>query len=103
MAEGRKMPVKLKPLSQQVMVITGASSGIGLATAQAAAGRGAKVVMAARNGEALASLAAEIRQSGGDAFHVVADVARREDVERLSSEAIRHYGGYDTWVNNAGQ
>ena len=66
-----------KPLDQQVIVITGASSGIGLATARMAAARGARVVLAARNGEALAEIQAEIERHGGAAIHVVTDVSDR--------------------------
>jgi short-subunit dehydrogenase len=97
------MAVSLKPLRKQVIVITGASSGIGLATAREAARLGARVVMAARNGEALAQIEREINAAGGRAIHVVADVSRREDVRRVADAAVRVYGGFDTWVNNAGE
>lgn len=70
------MKHKLHPLSEQVIVITGASSGIGLVTARQAATRGAAVVVAARNTEALESLAQEIRDAGGRALAVTADVGR---------------------------
>ncbi len=63
-----------KPLAQQVIVVTGASSGIGLATARMAAARGAKVVLTARSGDALDRIAAEIQQAGGQAIAVAADV-----------------------------
>jgi short-subunit dehydrogenase len=96
------MAVSLKPVREQVMVITGASSGIGLATAQAAAKQGAKVVLAARNGDALGQIERDITAAGGTAFHVVADVSKREDVEKISQVAISRFGGFDTWVNNAG-
>jgi NAD(P)-dependent dehydrogenase (short-subunit alcohol dehydrogenase family) len=95
------MKVRLKRLSDQVMVITGASSGIGLAAARAACRRGAKVVAAARSEHALGALVAEIQASGGDAVAVVADVGREADVDRIAATAIQHYGGFDTWVNNA--
>jgi short-subunit dehydrogenase len=85
-----------------VIVITGASSGIGLATAHLAASRGARLVLASRNGEALEELASEIRRGGGEAVAVVADVARNEDLERLATRAREAFGGFDTWVNNAG-
>ncbi len=96
------MKLRLRPLDEQVVVITGASSGIGLATAIAAAERGARVVMAARSIDALRTLAGRIEAAGGHALPVEADVSRREDVERIASEAIARYGRIDTWVNNAG-
>ena len=96
------MSVKLCPLEEQVIVITGASSGIGLVTARMAAQRGAAVVLAARNEQALAQLAQEIRNAGGRAVHVVADVGREEDVARIAATAVAEFGRFDTWVNNAG-
>jgi NAD(P)-dependent dehydrogenase (short-subunit alcohol dehydrogenase family)/quinol monooxygenase YgiN len=96
------MNVKLKPLSGQVVVITGASSGIGLATARLAARRGAKLVLAARSEGALRQLVDEIRGEGGQAAYVVADVGREDDVRRIAEEAEAVFGRVDTWVNNAG-
>jgi len=96
------MAVALKPLAEQVIVITGASSGIGLATARSAAKAGAKVVLASRNGGVLGSVEREITEAGGEAMHVVADVCRREDVERIARAAIDRFGAFDSWVNNAG-
>ena len=96
------MPVKLKPLSEQVIVITGASSGIGLVTARMAAKAGAAVVLGARNEDALRDLAEEIRANGGRADYSVCDVADPEQVQRLAEVAIRAFGTFDTWVNNAG-
>jgi short-subunit dehydrogenase len=93
---------KLKPISEQVIVITGASSGIGLATARMAARRGARLVLASRSEESLARLQEEIRQHGGEAVHIEADVSHEGDVERISSVAEEEFGGFDTWVNNAG-
>lgn len=95
------MAVKLKPISEQTIVITGASSGIGLATARRAAEQGASVMLGSRNEEALQSVVADITASGGRAAYIVADVSRREDVERLAQQAVDVYGGIDTWVNNA--
>jgi short-subunit dehydrogenase len=96
------MEVKLKKLSKQVVVITGASSGIGLVTARMAAERGAKLVVAARAEEALRRLVAEITAAGGEAVHVVADVGRQEDVRRVAETALERFGRIDTWINNAG-
>jgi short-subunit dehydrogenase len=96
------MGVKLKKLNEQVIVITGASSGIGLVTARMAAGRGAKVVLAARSQGALRQLRDEIRAEGGEAIYVVADVGDEQCVRRINDAAIESFGGFDTWVNNAG-
>ncbi len=96
------MKLRLKPLRDQVVVITGASSGIGLSTARMAARRGAKLVLAARSDDALRSLVDEIRSRGGEAIHVECDVGREEDVRRIAEEAQQTFGGFDTWVNNAG-
>jgi len=96
------MNVKLKKLSEQVMVITGATSGIGLVTARMAARRGARLVVAARAEEALKQLVDEIRAQGGEAEYVVADVGREDDVWNIAKTAHERFGGFDTWVNNAG-
>jgi short-subunit dehydrogenase len=96
------MNVQLKNLSAQVMVITGASSGIGLVTARMAARRGARLVLAARSEDALRQLTEEINAVGGEATYVVADVGREEDVRRINEKAQERFGGFDTWVNNAG-
>lgn len=96
------MSFKQKPIHQQTIVITGASSGIGLATAQAAAARGARVVLGSRNEEALSKVVEQLKAQGGNAVYVVTDVSKREDVERLAEAASAQFGGIDTWVNNAG-
>jgi len=96
------MSIRLKPLIEQVIVITGASSGIGLATAKAAAKKGAKLVLASRNEEGLREAEQEIKTAGGEAVYVVADVSNMEDVRQIAEKAMESYGGFDTWVNNAG-
>ena len=95
------MNVKLKPISEQVVVITGASSGIGLATARLAAERGAKLVLAARNEDALKTLTDELTAGGHEAVYVVADVGNEDDVKKIGQTAAERFGGLDTWVNNA--
>ncbi len=96
------MPVQLQPLGEQTLVVTGASSGIGRATARLAGEAGARVVLAARDRDALESSADAVERAGGRAAVVVCDVSRERDVERLAREAVRAFGGVDTWVNNAG-
>jgi NAD(P)-dependent dehydrogenase (short-subunit alcohol dehydrogenase family) len=96
------MTPKLKPVTEQVIVITGASSGIGLVTARMAAKEGAAVVVAARNDEALRDLVGEIVRAGGRATYVKCDVGSEEDIQRVVEAAENEFGGFDTWVNNAG-
>ena len=96
------MAIKLKRLEDQVIVITGATSGIGLATAKRAAERGARVVLCSRNEPELQETVAQIEGAGGTARSVAADVSSPEDVERLAAAAIEEFGSLDTWVNNAG-
>jgi short-subunit dehydrogenase len=95
------MKINLLPLGEQVIVITGASSGIGLVTAREAARYGACVVLVARNEHDLGHAVEDIRREGGRAIYVATDVAHQTEVERIADEALRAFGRIDTWVNNA--
>ena len=86
----------------KVVAITGASSGIGEATALLLAERGAKVVLGARGSDRLKALAARIADAGGEAAHAPTDVRRRDDVSALVNLACERYGKLDVLVNNAG-
>jgi NAD(P)-dependent dehydrogenase (short-subunit alcohol dehydrogenase family) len=94
--------MKLKPIERQVVVVMGAASGIGRAAALTFAARGARVVAAARRESALDSLAAEIREEGGTAHVVRADVTDPEQVRAATRRAVEEFGGLDTWVQVAG-
>src|SRR5947199_5260407 len=96
------MSVRLKKLNEQTIVITGASSGIGLVTARMAAKQGARLVVAARSEEALRKMVEEMRTKGSEAGDMVADVGYEDDVRLIRDAALRSFGGFDTWVNNAG-
>ena len=96
------MGIKLKPLASQVIVITGATSGIGLTTARMAARQGAKLVVAARDADALDQLVSEIKAAGGEALAFPVDVGINEQVEALGKAAVQRFGRIDTWINNAG-
>jgi len=96
------MNIHLKKLSDQVLVLTGATSGIGLVTARQAARRGARLVLAARSEAELRELENEITSRGSQAVSVVADVGHQEEVQRIAAMARERFGGFDTWVNNAG-
>jgi NAD(P)-dependent dehydrogenase (short-subunit alcohol dehydrogenase family) len=90
-----------KPLHEQVMVVTGASSGVGRAIARAAGERGAKVVVAARGEEGLAAAVEEIERAGSEAIAVAGDLAGQEQNEELVRQALERFGRIDTFVANA--
>ncbi len=94
--------MQLKPVSEQVVVVMGASSGIGRATALRFAEQGAAVVVAARGEPGLKSLVAEIEAGGGRATAVVADVTDPAQVQAVADRAVAEYGRLDTWVHMAG-
>lgn len=89
-------------LSDKVAIVTGASRGIGRLIAVALAGQGAKVVVSARNLEALQNLTAEIQTQGGEALAVAADVAIEDDANNLIKQAVAAYGKVNILINNAG-
>jgi NAD(P)-dependent dehydrogenase (short-subunit alcohol dehydrogenase family) len=93
--------VAKKPLREQVVIVTGASSGLGRAIARLAGERGAKVVVTARNAEALDACVAEIERAGSEALAVPGDVADRAQVERTVAGAVDRFGRIDTYVANA--
>src|SRR5829696_704083 len=93
--------MRLKPIEEQVVVLMGASSGIGRETALRFAERGARVVVSARGEEGLASLVEEIRREGGEATYVVADTSEFDQVKVVAERAVEEYGTLDTWVHLA--
>lgn len=96
------MRYNLKPIAEQAIVITGASSGNGLATACAAVERGANVVLVARNGDALDEVARKLRELGrGGVATCAVDVADQEAPRKIIDVAVEEFGGFDTWVNDA--
>lgn len=96
------MAIQLKALPDQVMVITGATSGIGLATARMAARRRARLVLVARNEGALRIISDDLNMLGAQTIHVAADVANEADLQRVADAAIERFGGFDSWINIAG-
>lgn len=92
----------LKPLHQQVIAITGASSGIGLLTARKAAAGGARVFLISRNATALEQATRAIEAEGGVAAWHAADVGDRDQLHRAADAVVDRFGRIDSWVNNAG-
>ena len=86
----------------KVLVITGASSGIGEAAAKKAAKEGAKVVLAARRADRLDNITEQIQQDGGEAVYLQTDVTSYEEMKRLADFAVEKYGTFHVWINNAG-
>jgi NADP-dependent 3-hydroxy acid dehydrogenase YdfG len=89
-------------IRDKVVIVTGASSGLGESSALHLAARGAKVVLAARRTDRLDKLVAQIRADGGQAIAVATDVAKRQDLEKLAAATIEAFGRIDVLVNNAG-
>ena len=93
---------KLKPLAAQTIVLTGATSGIGLSTARMAAAAGAKLLLVARNEDALRRLRDELTGKSRHVDYQVADVADRAQVEAVAAKAVATFGAFDSWINDAG-
>ena len=98
---GQGVLVRLKPLAEQVVVVLGASSGIGRVSALRLAERGAAVVVAARSEPGLRSLVQQVEQRGGRAVYAVCDVADADQVRAVADTAVTTFGRIDTWVNVA--
>jgi short-subunit dehydrogenase len=90
-----------RALNEQVVLITGASSGIGRVGALQFARRGASLVLAARGRPGLDSLAQEVRRLGARCLVAPADVSRADEVAKLDEAAVSEFGRIDTWINNA--
>lgn len=89
-------------IKNKVVVITGASSGLGEATARYLAQHGVKLVLAARRTDRLQKLADDIQQAGGETLIVITDVSKRSDVDKLIQQTLAKFGKVDVLVNNAG-
>lgn len=96
------MTKRPRPLRDQVIVVTGASSGIGLSTARRAARQGAAIVLVSRDPDVLARIVLDIESEGNRAVAVTADVSSETEVEGIVAAAVARFGRIDTWVNNAG-
>nr|WP_241199789.1 SDR family oxidoreductase [Erwinia billingiae] len=89
-------------MNNKIVAITGASSGIGEATARLLAAKGARVLLGARRTDRLVTVVAEIRAAGGEAHFTSLDVTSLSEMERFIAEAQQHFGGLDVLINNAG-
>jgi len=96
------MSILLKPINEQVIFITGATSGIGLATVRMAVDQGAKVFMVARNEDELQNIQTEMRLSDLPTAYAVADVAEIDQIQIAADHCLETFGRIDTWINNAG-
>lgn len=96
------MPQNTATLKDKVVLITGASQGLGRALALAFAGEGARVVVNARSEESIGPVAREVEEAGAQVLAVAADVSKADDVERLTQETVRRFRRIDVLVNNAG-
>ena len=94
--------MKMFDLTGKTAVVTGGGTGLGEAAARALAEAGASLVLCGRRLDHLEKVASEIQSAGGRALPIVTDVARREDVEAMASEALKAFGKVDILVNNAG-
>ncbi|TMU50402.1 SDR family oxidoreductase [Flagellimonas algicola] len=92
----------MSEIDGKVVAITGASSGLGEATARYLAAKGAKIVLGARREEKLEIIASDINKNGGSAIHLKMDVTNRAEVKALADMAVREFGRLDVFVNNAG-
>ncbi|NHN30811.1 SDR family oxidoreductase [Paenibacillus agricola] len=92
----------MENLKSKVIIITGASSGIGEATAKLLAQNGAKIVLAARREDRLQTIVSQIEKEGGEAIYKTTNVASSEDMQKLAQFALKQYGRIDVLVNNAG-
>ena len=98
---GNRPLVRKKPIGEQVIIVTGASSGVGRAIARAAGERGAKVVVAARGEDGLKVAVEEVERAGSEALAVPGDLAKQEQNEELVRRALERFGRIDTFVANA--
>jgi NAD(P)-dependent dehydrogenase (short-subunit alcohol dehydrogenase family) len=96
------MRARFKPLAEQVIVVTGATSGLGLAVVRKAAEAGASLLLTSADEAAVRRLAEEINASGGRAHAVAADLSDPEACARVARATIARFGGFDTWISAGG-